>query len=595
MIGTSSPNSPKHIVATTAAFLLAIIVLDYPLFQYYHSSVETNINYAPNTLYCFAFRTSILPSSIRQPASSSSSLLPASLYYNKGKFTETRLQGNSLLRSISRRKTRLSMTNTTAEISSASLEVSDSLNSSSVLQTYIDSSLSGSSSSSLSFCKLVPSSYTASDLTRDLAQQNTNNNATSTLIREVNTIVFRPVGSIDNENENDIPIYAVAILPSSEKVDVRRFSQELQAFQAEQQSSLNNSAGIDLVGGIHHHQYDDWELAPSDMVQKLCGFRPGTVPPLLVPPLNNPIAGSSNTSTIDITEGIMSHTNRPFATIVDSSLLWSNSTSSSNGDNTMNSRQFILGGGGSADRLCLIDLEFFLRDVLNVSATNSEHRNAKIASIIRFDGGIPNVYSGSTNDSRQNRKRQDQSQQQQDATIEQPSTNNNAPNPFFQIAPPIDATAMGLDGSQQSFPTAEQRASHRSIPVTAIGRLSSVRQIAKKLVFADFCPPDYNLRCFNNNNHSQRDEAKATSNNHLQRPPWRSGEDGMDMHVQIIVGKTFCERYDDGMQRLKTLKPGKLVLIRGAANVGKFFSCIAIGRIVELLYYNLYLCLLGAH
>ena len=69
----------------------------------------------------------------------------------------------------------------------------------------------------------------------------------------------------------------------------------------------------------------------------------------------------------------------------------------------------------------------------------------------------------------------------------------------------------------------------------------------------------------------------------------------MDMHVQIIVGKTFCERYDDGMQRLKTLKPGKLVLIRGAANVGKFFSCIAIGRIVELLYYNLYLCLLGAH
>ena len=52
-------------------------------------------------------------------------------------------------------------------------------------------------------------------------------------------------------------------------------------------------------------------------------------------------------------------------------------------------------------------------------------------------------------------------------------------------------------------------------------------------------------------------------------PPWRSGEDGKDMHVQIIVGRTFCERFEDGTEQLKDLKPGKLILVRGAANVGE--------------------------
>jgi hypothetical protein len=131
---------------------------------------------------------------------------------------------------------------------------------------------------------------------------------------------------------------------------------------------------------------------------------------------------------------------------------------------------------------------------------------------------------------------------------------------------------------------------HRPVQITAIGRLTSVRKIAKRLVFADFAPPEYDYHRWLANKHAPVSSSMApltsTSTSSLLSerknynktetgmpgPPWRSGEDGRDMYVQIIVGKTFCERYEDGTERLKGLKPGKLVLVRGAANVGEFLA-----------------------
>ena len=132
--------------------------------------------------------------------------------------------------------------------------------------------------------------------------------------------------------------------------------------------------------------------------------------------------------------------------------------------------------------------------------------------------------------------------------------------PFFQIAPPPGS----LVGEGSTKP-------HRPTPVTAIGRLTSVRQIAKKLVFADFAPPDYNYNewLVNKNENSSTVPNGKNYDKSQSFMPWRSGEDGKDMYVQIIIGKTFCERFEDGTARLKSLKAGKLVLVRGAANVGK--------------------------
>ena len=123
--------------------------------------------------------------------------------------------------------------------------------------------------------------------------------------------------------------------------------------------------------------------------------------------------------------------------------------------------------------------------------------------------------------------------------------------PFFQIAPPKGSLDMN---SQSDEP-------HRPIPVTAIGRVTSVRRIAKRLVFADFAPPDYPMDPSFSSAEKQAEYEKDM--------PWLSGEDGLPMYVQMIVGKTFCDSLgeEEGPEALKTLKPGSLVLFRGAANV----------------------------
>lgn len=389
------------------------------------------------------------------------------------------------------------------------------------LQKFVDTICK--TSKSTPNCQLV-----SSDM-EDKIFDSGNGNGTITAI---NTIIFRPV--IDNSlipDEID-ETYAVAIVPSSEKVDVRFLSEELSKIQDGNIESTSN-------------YYDKWELAPSCIVRNLCGFEPGTIPPLLVPPRKD---GGSD---LDV-EGIQ----RPFATIVDSSLLWrnNNSTVSKVNDSKDSREQLLLGGGGSIGHRCLINLDFLVKGVLGIENNDdcqSDMRNAKIASIIRFDGGMS--MNGDTM----------RAPYQEEINIKNyPSEKR----PFFQIAPP--------PGSVGSINPEESRKNHRPVPVTAIGRLTSVRQIAKKLVFADFAPPDYDHNDWLVNKTApsfttQHDKTSDKTGNGTPGPPWRSGEDGKDMYVQVIVGKTFCERFEDGTARLKTLKPGKLVLVRGAANVGK--------------------------
>ncbi len=358
-------------------------------------------------------------------------------------------------------------------------------------------------------------------------------------ITAINTIIFRPAVDDSPIPEESDATYAVAIVASSEKVDVRFLSEEL--FKIQEGNSDGNIED-------RRNYYGKWELAPSDIVRDLCGFEPGTIPPLLVPPRKD---GGSD---FDV-----GGRQRPFATIIDSSLLWrsNNHTMSKVNDSKDSMKQLLLGGGGSIDHRCLIDLDFLVKGVLEIKDNDdcqSDIRNAKIASIIRFDGGMPvNEYTAR-------------------APYQDNIDNNNIKNhplekrPFFQIAPP--------PGSVGSINPEESRKNHRPVPVTAIGRLTSVRQIAKKLVFADFAPPDYNFNDWLVNKTApsfttQHDKNNDKTGNGTPGPPWRSGEDGKDMYVQIIVGKTFCERYEDGTARLKNLKPGKLVLVRGAANVGK--------------------------
>jgi len=274
---------------------------------------------------------------------------------------------------------------------------------------------------------------------------------------EINSLIFQPKGQINGDLT-----FAIVILPSSNTVDVAKLSSLL--------APINKA-------------YPKWELSPSTSVEKLCGYKPGTVPPL-------------------------GYFNEPFGVVIDRSLIPSNDKGT-----------LLLGGGGTVDYRCLVQSSFLL-----------ECTNAKVADIIKFNGQISQLVSA---------------KDQSNSLIRRPK-------PFFPISPPAVGTSSNVNNIILQ--------PHRPIPVTALGIITSARQISRRLVFADFAPPDHPVNTLLSSYEKQLQYEKDM--------PWRSGEDGKDMYVQIIVGKTFCEQAgEDSSDRLKLLKPGRLVLIRGAVNV----------------------------
>mmetsp|Transcript_9703 Transcript_9703/g.23712 ORF Transcript_9703/g.23712 Transcript_9703/m.23712 type:complete len:1207 (+) Transcript_9703:189-3809(+) len=488
--------------------------------------------------------------------------LPPSKHHHHHRHT-TNFQ-NSYTTSLS--PTDIEMTSTESyddgSLTSSSSSVAVEINSSSPafrsLQKFVDDTISKNSQSTPSTrCQLVPSDAEDDEMFDSSWGRQRGNNGTT--ITAINTIIFRPVGVVVDDSllseQNQDAIYAVAIVPSSERVDVRLLSEELVKIQEGGETPQHRKESTNT-----NNYYTKWELAPSDIVRDLCGFEPGTIPPLLVPPQKD--GGSEHNLGF---EGVQ----RPFATIIDGSLLRRSDNTTANNVNEDDSnedsfvKQLLLGGGGSIDHRCLITLDFLAKGILEIETNDdvcqSDVRNAKIASIIRFDGRrmpVTKDFVGRV------------------PCYEDNNNSNNIRNhplekgPFFQIAPP-PGSAVGSINPQES------RKDHRPVPVTAIGRITSVRQIAKKLVFADLAPPDYNINGWLVNKTAPSSfttkydkGSDKTGNGIMPGPPWRSGEDGEDMHVQIIVGGTFCERFEeDGTARLKSLKPGKLVLVRGAANV----------------------------
>ena len=71
---------------------------------------------------------------------------------------------------------------------------------------------------------------------------------------EINSLIFQPKGPVNGDS-----MFAVVIVPSSNTVDIAKLSSTIAPI---------NSA------------YPKWELSPSHLVESLCGFKPGTVPPL---------------------------------------------------------------------------------------------------------------------------------------------------------------------------------------------------------------------------------------------------------------------------------------------------------------------------
>lgn len=127
--------------------------------------------------------------------------------------------------------------------------------------------------------------------------------------------------------------------------------------------------------------------------------------------------------------------------------------------------------------------------------------------------------------------------------------------PFFCVEPPDKELALSvLDGSENNVLSPES--------FSIVGRVSGVRQIARRLVFADFAPPPHRY-------HNGEEQ-------YIDDHPWTNPRTKEDMAVQLVLGKTILENLGEehGEAVLRSLKKGQLILVRGMTNVDKVDSLI---------------------
>jgi prolyl-tRNA editing enzyme YbaK/EbsC (Cys-tRNA(Pro) deacylase) len=128
------------------------------------------------------------------------------------------------------------------------------------------------------------------------------------------------------------------------------------------------------------------------------------------------------------------------------------------------------------------------------------------------------------------------------------------PKPFFPVAPPPTSIAkLVLQQRDLSNPL-------EPAFVTVVGRVGKVRHMTKRLAFVELFPTKSPLGSGENQQQEGGDDER----------PWRSGLDGTEMSVQLIVGKPFCQRLGNihGEAALAALKEGQLILVEANTNVG---------------------------
>lgn len=132
--------------------------------------------------------------------------------------------------------------------------------------------------------------------------------------------------------------------------------------------------------------------------------------------------------------------------------------------------------------------------------------------------------------------------------------------PFFAIEPPPEDVVQAAleDPGLEKIHEALQ-----PVTVTIVGRIARARRLARRLVFCDLAPPSYPMAP----TLLEQEEEEEFSSFY----PWRSVRDGQDMAVQIIAGKTLCQRVGDhrgtvAMSKL-TKSVGRLVMMHVQTNM----------------------------
>jgi hypothetical protein len=329
--------------------------------------------------------------------------------------------------------------------------------------------------------------------------------------------------------------YILAVLSSGDRVNLTKLEQAvIQCYSSTEKSDDadgNVESGLDFA----EQRTPTVSLAPTERLPYLCGFSSGTVPPLGLCP-------------------------SPSMTIVDQSLVdtvLSNSRNGNKGDDSSSAR-LIAGGGRHGQRLEL-SLDVLLDYGINVHVKeihdNRIFRNSLTTNAKLSDQGDKDAFLSSG------------------LTVLRGHTEERILKPYFVVAPPDMERAKRIidkndSGSNEAVNESSRDDNSDNLSLTpewvsVVGRITGVRQMARRLVFADLAPP------------------VVVHNDSLESDdhPWRnptgailsSGSEFDDaMAVQLIFGKTLIQRLgvDDGEAAMRRIKPGMIVLIQGKTNVG---------------------------
>ncbi len=231
-------------------------------------------------------------------------------------------------------------------------------------------------------------------------------------------------------------------------------------------------------------------LAPIEQLSQICGFSSGTVPPLGLSPA-------------------------PVLTVVEKSLV--------DPPTDDNHPTILVGGGGLPHQSILLSVQTLL-DI----TTQLKVSTFREGPIVRHPSSF-NERSSTT----------------RSKEILSGHQNERFQKPFFAVSPPDAQLALQIIKGEDSQQVLQPEW------VSIVGRISGVRQMARRLVFCDLAPPI---------------AASPAEDIH----PWRSPGTGIDMAVQLILGKTICQRMgiEQAELALRRVKPGQMVMIQGKTNVG---------------------------
>jgi prolyl-tRNA editing enzyme YbaK/EbsC (Cys-tRNA(Pro) deacylase) len=248
------------------------------------------------------------------------------------------------------------------------------------------------------------------------------------------------------------------------------------------------------------------DLVPFDHVESICGFAPGTVPPL----------GHFTTD--------------PLPTYVDQGLI----------DQVRKASEdpLLLGGGGHPYWQCLVSLD---------TLTSLDHVQIATVAVDK------------------NTHMEDAQEERQGSSFSALDLlQTTAPRPLFGVTPPPSHIAR-LVIQQRDLPNPLQ-----PVWVTTVGRVGKVQQKAKRLVFCDLLPPTSGVAANPKFQKKGLEPGVSGSEEEDDELPWVSGLDGQGMKVQLIAGKSLCQRLgnDRGETAIQALKEGQLIMVQAKTNVG---------------------------